>query len=237
LNDEPREDTIMKATKTALIITGTLAALLAAGLLAGAVWIHRADIDSAGYMVTDNHRVQTVTHAIASQDLDVNGDFDWFLDRVPRIRVEATSDKPLFIGIARSEDVERYLAGAAYDEVTDLDIERFSLTTERHPGTVDPAAPASQTFWEASVEGTGPQTLAWDSGYGQWSVVVMNADGSPGVDAELNLGAHVPYLPWVALGGYIGGGLLILAAAGLFYLGVRPVPRQQLAPTPEAPAL
>jgi hypothetical protein len=226
----------MKATRTALIITGSVAALLAAGLLAGAVWIHRADIDSAGYLVTDNHRVQTVTHAFASQDLDVNGDFDWFLDRGPRVRVNADSSKPLFIGIARSDDVERYLAGVAYDEVTDLDIERFSITTERHPGVLDPADPASQTFWEASVQGTGPQTLAWDGGYGQWSVVVMNADGGPGVDAELNFGAHVPWLNWVAVGGYIGGGLLLLATAGLFYLGVRPAPREPRAATHEAPA-
>jgi hypothetical protein len=199
----------------------------------------RPNIDSAGYMVTDNHQVQTVTHAFASQDLDVNGDFDWFLDRGPELRLNAESSKPLFIGIARSADVERYLAGVAYDEVTELDLEGFSLTTERHAGAIDPALPASQTFWEASVQGTGPQTLAWDGGFGRWSVVVMNADGSPGVDAELNLGAHVPYLTWVEIGGYIAGGLLLAAAAGLFYLGVRPVPREgdPLAPTPAAPAV
>ena len=93
----------MKAGRIALIATGSLFALLAAGLLAGAVWIHRADIDSAGYMVTGNHRVQTVTHAFASTDLDVDGDFDWFLDRSPRLRVDAESSKPLFVGIARSD--------------------------------------------------------------------------------------------------------------------------------------
>ncbi len=226
----------MKATRTALIITGSLAVLLAAGLLAGAAWIHKANIDSAGYMVTDNHPVQTVTHAFASRDLDVNGDFDWFLDRGPELRVNAESSKPLFIGIARSDDVERYLAGVEYDEVTDLDIDPFALTTERHTGTDDLAAPSSQTFWEASAQGIGPQTLAWDGGYGQWSVVVMNADASPGVDAQLNFGAHVPYLNWVGIGGAIGGAFLLILAGGLFYLGVRSTPRPPLAPTPAAPA-
>jgi hypothetical protein len=226
----------MKATRTALIITGSIAAMLAAALLSGAVWIYKADVDSAGYVVTDNHRVQTVTHAFASQELDVNGDFDWFFDGGADLRVNAESGKALFIGIARSDDVERYLAGAAYDEVTDLDIDPFALTTERHDGTGDLAAPASQTFWEASVQGTGPQSISWDGGYGQWSVVVMNADASPGVDAELNVGAHVPYLEWVALGGVIGGGVLLILAGGLFYLGARPAPRPQLDPTPAAPA-
>jgi hypothetical protein len=229
----------MKATRTALIVTGTIAALFAAALLSGAVWIHKTNIDSAGYMVTDNHRVQTVTQAFASRELDVNGDFDWFLDRGPELRVAAESSKPLFIGIARSDDIERYLSGVAYDEVTDLDLDPFAITTERHTGTSDLAAPSSQTFWAASVQGTGPQTLSWDGGYGQWAVVVMNADGSPGVDAEVNFGAHVPYLTWVEIGGFIGGGLLLVAAAGLFFLGVRPAPREHdpLAPTPAAPAV
>jgi hypothetical protein len=226
----------MKAGSITLIATGSLFALLAAGLLAGAVWIHRADIDSAGYVVSDIHQVQTVTHAFATEDVDVNGDFDWFLDRGPTLRVNAESSKPLFIGIARSEDVERYLTGVEYDEVTDFDIDPFAVSTERHAGVIDPSLPAGQTFWEASVQGSGPQSLEWDGGYGQWSVVVMNADASPGVDAEVDVGAHVPYLNWVGIGGAIGGALSLALAAALIYLGVRPAPRDPLAPSPAAPA-
>ena len=197
----------MKAGRIALFITGSLAAALAAGLLAGAVWVHNANTDSAGYIVTDDHRVQTVTHALASHDLDVDSDFDWVLDRGPELRVSGESSKPLFIGIARSDDVERYLAGVEYDEVTDFDIDPLTLTTERHAGTNNPAAPASQTIWAASVQGTGPQTLDWDAEYGEWSVVVMNADGSAGVDAELDFGAHIPHLTWIGIGAAIGGSL------------------------------
>ena len=133
-------------------------------------------------------------------------------------------------------DVERYLAGVEYDEVTDFDIDPLTLTTERQAGTNSPAAPASQTIWAASVEGTGPQTLDWDAEYGEWSVVVMNADGSAAVDAELSFGAHIPHLTWIGIGGAIGGALLLVAAAGLIYLGARPTPRRPLAATPAAPA-
>jgi hypothetical protein len=226
----------MKAGRIALFIAGSLAAALAAGLLAGAVWIHNANTDSAGYIVTGDHRVQTVTHALASHDLDVDSDFDWVLDRGPELRVSGESSKPLFIGIARTADVERYLAGVEYDEVTDFDIDPLTLTTERQAGTNSPAAPASQTIWAASVEGTGPQTLDWDAEYGEWSVVVMNADGSAAVDAELSFGAHIPHLTWIGIGGAIGGALLLVAAAGLIYLGARPTPRRPLAATPAAPA-
>lgn len=221
---------VMKAGRTALITTGSLSAMLAAALLAGAVWLFNLNTDSVGYVITDTNQVATDGYALAANDIDVNDDFDWLYDRGPKLRVRGEGDKPLFIGIARSEDVERYLVGVAHEQVTNLDLDHFALTTERQVGAAAPAAPASQTFWAASVEGTGLQTLEWDGGYDQWSVVVMNADGSPGVDVDLSLGAHIPHLTWVAIGGAIGGGLLVAAAVGLIILGVRLKPRLPLAP-------
>src|SRR5262245_29839077 len=209
----------MNAGRIAMIVTGSLAALLAAGSLAGAVWVNQADTDSAGYVVTDDHRVQTVTHAFASDSLDVDTDFDWFINGGPKLRVSAESDQPLFIGIARTADVERYLAGVEYDEVTDFEVDPFKLATERHAGTDNPAVPGGETIWAASVHGAGPQTLEWDE-QGQWSVVVMNEDGSSGVDAELSFGAHVPHFAWIGIGAAIAGGVFLLLAAGLIYLGV-----------------
>jgi hypothetical protein len=87
----------------------------------------------------------------------------------------------------------------------------------------------------ASVHGSGPQTLDWEAEGGEWSVVVMNADGSAGVDAELSFGAHVPHLTWIGIGAGIAGGLLVVLAVGLIYLGARPDPRPPVAATPAAP--
>jgi hypothetical protein len=227
----------MKAGRIALITTGSLAALLAAGILAGAVWALNANSDSAGYVVTGDHHAQTVTHGFVSDDLDVDSDFDWILDRGPQLRITAESSEPLFIGVARSNEVERYLAAVEYDRVTDVDVDPFAFTTERHPGTTSPADPTSQTIWAASASGSGLQRLDWDAEGGDWSVVVMNADGSAGVDAEVSLGAHVPHLVWIGIGGVIGGSLLVALAAGLIYLGARPAPRNRLAPTPATPAV
>jgi hypothetical protein len=226
----------MKAGKVALITTGSLAALLAAGVLAGAAWMLNANTDSAGYIVTGDYRAQTVTHAFASDDLDVDSDFDWILDRGPELRVTGESSKPLFIGVAPTDEVERYLAGVEYDQVTDLDVDPVALTTERHSGTAQPAPPASQDFWTASVEGAGAQSLDWDAEGDDSSVVVMNADGSPGVDAEVRFGAHVPHLTWIGIGAAIGGSLLVVLAASLIYLGARPSRRSSIAPAPAAPA-
>ena len=226
----------MKAGKIALIVAGALAGLLAAGLLAGAVWIHNANTDANGYIVTGGDRIQTVTHAFAAHDLDVDSDFDWVLDRGPELRIGAEGSTPLFVGIGRTADVERYLAGVDHDEVTDFDVDPFALATERRAGAVEPAVPASRDIWVASVQGSGVQTLDWDGERGGMSVVVMNADGSRGVDAELTLGAHVPHLTWIGLGGAVAGGVLAILAAVLVYLGVRPASRVPLSPAPPAPA-
>ena len=39
-------------------------------------------------------------------------------------------------------------------------------------------APGKQRIWAASAQGAGAQALTWDVADGDWSVVVMNADGS-----------------------------------------------------------
>jgi len=56
---------------------------------------------------------------------------------------------------------------------------------------------------------------------GDWSVVVMNADGSRGVAADVSAGAKLPFLDevgWSAIG---GGSALLIGAAALIVLGVR----------------
>jgi hypothetical protein len=54
-----------------------------------------------------------------------------------------------------------------------------------------------------------------------WSVVVMNADGSLGVDADVQAGADIPFLDelgWSAIG---SGAFALVLGIGLIALGVR----------------
>ena len=74
-------------------------------------------------------------------------------------------------------------------------------------GPPAPAAPASKRIWAASAHGTGMQTVTWDVKHGDWSVVVMNADGSRGVDTGVSAGADFPILSALAWGS-VGGGLV-----------------------------
>jgi hypothetical protein len=73
----------------------------------------------------------------------------------------------------------------------------------------------------ASSQGTGKQSIDWEIDDGDYSVVVMNADGSLGVDADVSAGASVPYLDelgWSAIG---SGAFALIVGIGLIALAVR----------------
>ena len=92
------------------------------------------------------------------------------------------------------------------------------LPIEPRRPTVGP--PAAQPFWTAKTTGTNV-SLTWPASEGTWSIVVMNADASAGVAADLDLGVKVNFLGWVALGLLIVGGILVLAGVALMFFGFR----------------
>ncbi len=105
--------------------------------------------------------------------------------------------------------------------MTDVDDAPFEASYREHGGDGRPAPPADQDFWAASAHGPGTQTVAWDLDDGDWSIVVMNADGSRGIDTNISAGAKIPFLGtlgWVSLGGAL---VLLIIAGTLVYLGVR----------------
>jgi hypothetical protein len=67
---------------------------------------------------------------------------------------------------------------------------------------------------------------------GDWSVVLMNADGSRGVAADVDLGAKLSFLLWVAIGLLIGGVLVTGGSAALIVLAAR---TRRPQPSPPAP--
>jgi hypothetical protein len=230
-SDTASEPPRSNAGRTVALVVGSLLALFAVAVLVGGGVLLWGDSrkDDAGYLSTGTHRFHARTYAIASDNLDVNlGAPGWVVndDRFGRIRLQATSrtGHPIFVGVARTRDVSPYLAGTAYTSVRDVDFgpfQSFHVKYRDHGGTGQPAAPAQEGFWVASAHGTGRQTTEWKVRDGNWSIVVMNADGSPGVDAGVRAGANVPFLApagWVTL----GVGLVLLAvAAGLIVLGAR----------------
>jgi hypothetical protein len=130
-------------------------------------------------------------------------------------------DGDVFVGIGPTSDVESYLAGVEHDEVTDLDFDPFSAEYRRIAGGEPAGPPTDQTFWAASASGAGTQTAIWEPESGDWTVVVMNADGSRDVAVELSAGAEADFLLWVAIGLLIAGVLLLGGGVTMIVFGAR----------------
>ena len=217
------------AGRIALIVTGALTALLATVLLfvGGAALYGEIKKDDDGYLTSEAHRFDTGTRALATDNLDIDlGAADSLADDLGRVKIEAQSadGKPLFVGIARTSDVERYLNDVPHATVHDVEdgpFDSFHAETTRHAGNRHPVAPEHAGIWAVSSQGTGKQTADMKVREGDWSVVVMNADGSLGVDADISAGANVPFLNelgWIALG---SGGFALVVGIALIVAGAR----------------
>jgi hypothetical protein len=214
--------------RVAALVAAGLIGLLALGLLAvgGVSLWGDAHKDEQGYLSTGTDRFATSTSALVTDDLDIDsGAHGWPVnaDRYGKVRLQVNSHagKQIFVGIAPTSDVSSYLRHSAHAVVTDVSYSPFRAHYRGHGGDRRPTAPGAERFWAASAHGSGRQTLIWDVKHGSWSVVVMNADGSAGVDAGVRAGANVPILATIGWGA-IGGGLILLAAAGgLVFVAVR----------------
>jgi hypothetical protein len=231
----------LRAARTTSVVVGAIVGLIAFAMLAigGVLLWADSKKDEQGYIHTDTQRFATRTAAIATDNLDVDSHgLGWLTshDRYGNIRLKVSSrnDKPVFVGIARTSDVATYLRGTSHTTVTDFHSDPFRAVYRAERGSGRPAAPASKRIWAASSHGTGMQTVTWDVKHGNWSVVVMNADGSRGVDTGVSAGADFPILSALAWGS-VGGGLVLLGVAAL--LVVAGTTAQRRAPAPAlAPA-
>ncbi|MDF2751545.1 MAG: Uncharacterized protein K0T00_2721 [Gaiellaceae bacterium] len=229
----------MSAGRIALLVIGCIVALLSLALLAGGgvlVWAHTTQRDDDGYYTTRHETFLTEGYALRSDDLDLGTEGpDWLFDegRLAIIRLQGESAEPgkrLFFGIGAAADVERYLEGVEHDIVVDVEVDPFEAEYRHEPGDRRPASPESQPFWAVR----GVDGVEWDVDEGRWMAVVMNADASSGIVAQVSVGAKSDLILWAILI-LLGLGLLFgAAAAALIALAVRGTPAP-VAVVPVAP--
>ena len=223
-------------------VTGGVAAFFAVLLIAAGAalfWVSEHKTDANGYYTTAAHHYTSPTRALTTQNLDVgSGAPDWLVssDTFGHVRIDPRSSaKPAFVGIARTRDVDTYLDQVQHDEVTDVEFDPFKLSTSRRTGEARPAIPGAQTFWAASSADGRP--LDWKVRSGDWSVVMMNADGSPGVSVDATVGAKASLIRelawWLTIPG-VGLGLIALVLVGF---GARGLTRSDAQPANGQPGV
>jgi hypothetical protein len=201
------------------LVFGSLLALVGCGVtIAGSAiavtyQFHR---DAEGYFATTTEELRTSARAITSRSVDLRldpGRGDVVPDDLGRIRlrVEAVDDAEVFVGIGPTDAVEAYLDDVSRAELTDVGFDPFTTEYRTIDGDAEPAEPSTQGFWVAAAAGSGRQQVLWDVADGDWTAVVMHADGSPGVAVRASAGITASWVLPLGLA-LLAGGLLALAA-------------------------
>jgi hypothetical protein len=217
-----------------IIIIASLGILVGGGTV---MWVQRTFSDSDGFLISGEVELQVDSYAMVGQGVDIDIDVNTpSYVRQPKLgdfvtlKLVGTSNdhsKPVFIGIAQERAASEYLSDVEYDEVVDLDWpykqgweHQPTVSYNTHHGGAPSQAPTTETFWEASITGSGAQTLEWEPEEGNFWFVVMNADGSPDVDVDMQIGAKIPFLKYIGNMLFAGGFISLLVGSLIIYLGV-----------------
>lgn len=123
-----------------------------------------------------------------------------------RLKIASADGKPIFVGIAPPDAIDRYLAGTGYTTIGDN-----GLVRTEHEGAAPAIPPATAVRWTAYAEGMGTQTLRWDATDGPQIAFAMNPDGSRMVGVRVVSSAvTLDRMPW-----WIPAGSLVLGVIAL----------------------
>jgi hypothetical protein len=177
--------------------------------------------DRDGYVTSSLVHVQSATAAVTAAGITLEDADLWTrLTRVGGVRITATATggTPTFVGIARQYAVDAWLGASAHDEV--MGFPAGAARYERSAGALQAVtAPTMQQFWLASATSSGTATLDWHATTGTFTVVLANADGAPGVAADVRVAVQIPDLTPLGAGLLTTGIVLGLLAIGLIILG------------------
>jgi len=219
------------AGRVVLMVAGCLLLLVSLGIGGGgatAALLDQAARDHDGFVMTGEVPVETETYALVSDSMTIHTDGS--TSRVPEAifgdaKVEATNGdgSTIFVGVGSTADVADYLDGVQQAEVVDITTDGDGAdATYLVTGQDAPSVPPTEVdTWVAQATGTGTVSVDWPVEDGDWTIVVMNADGSAGVTADVAVGASLPWLGWAAVGLLAGAGLGLLVSVLMLVAAVR----------------
>ncbi|MFD2764432.1 hypothetical protein [Micromonospora eburnea] len=207
--------------------------LLAAGipaLLVGAVlWTAARHADPNGGFGARVEPIRNPGQAVVVTDVDdlLRAEAPFARTGLARLRLAArTPDGPAFLGLAPTDQVDRWLRDVPHAAVSRVVLARGPLPVRLEPAGPAAAeatavAPHDQRFWVR--EGTG--ALEWapaELADRPLSLVVMRPDGRADLTLDLRAEVRAGWLPGMAWALPAGGVLLVVLAVVLLLRPVRP---------------
>ena len=212
--------------RVSAVVLGSLLIVTALGTAIGSGVLMAADRGRSadGFVTTGPMSVSSAGYAVVLDPVDLQtGPGGPALGAtLGDVRVSATGSgaSAVFVGIGPAADVEAYLTGVERSRLTGPQGRTGREITQVTPGGAPATPPAQQAFWAVATSGPGTQQVTWTAAEGRWTAVVMNADRSRPVAAELTAGVTAPILRglWTGLG--VGAAITLLAGALLVALAI-----------------
>jgi hypothetical protein len=201
------------SSKKILRIIGTAGLLVSLYFLVGGIYClaqNSTAKDNDGFFSTWKFRINKDSYAVVLQSdgVDFSGSED-----MGDYKVEITNKRvsnEVFIGAGGAEAVKEYLNGVNYDEITGLRIFPTRANYQNYPGTIIPSDPATQEFWINTSYGKGTHSLTWNPKIESASLVIMNKDGSPGIDMDVTVKTTIAALFTIGITNLMIGVFLLL---------------------------
>jgi hypothetical protein len=211
--------------RLALLLVGALVALLGLGTLGAGATGLAADAggrNPSGYLTVGPTTSATAGVALRADPTVLSGTEPAAI--LGSAQVTATSGRggDLFVGLGPTADVARYLAGAPQGVWRPGTDGRAGGAVAEVPGVAVVPPPGTQPFWAMQSVGPGTRTMTWTPAPGDWTLVVMNGDGSAPVLTSVSAGVQAPALRPVAVGAMVGGAVLLLLGVAAIVLAARP---------------
>lgn len=191
-----------------LAVIGSLAAIAGGGLLAA--------FGTDGRLASGPHPLSTRATAIVSPITSIkNTSGIAALTGKPTLRISASPvqrSAGVFVGIGPAADVDRYLARVSTERITSLNTDPYTITQTTRSGQTTPRPPATQPFWVARSTSTHTTSITWKIRDGRYRLVIMNANGQPGLATSTAIGITTPNIAYLSLAGLIIG--LLMAGGG-----------------------
>ena len=216
-----RRDSAATTARVAGVVFLVLATLLAVGAVG--LWTANETLpDDDGFFTTPPASCRADSFAVTSENLRLHVDGVGPLTPSSllgdgRVTVESRHESSTFVGVAASDSVEAYLDGVARTTMAPERAfeERRLPVCETSGGEAPSAAPASLPIWTTYSHGEGRQVITWPFEEGDWTVVIMNADGSRGLDVTVDAGATFSGVGLLLSALFIGAAVFLLLGLSL----------------------
>ena len=229
------------AGKVLVVLFGGLLVLVGVPLLfsgTALMGVTRSLSDGYGYIGVSGVDLGTGTQAIVFRPMHVD---EMVIDEIdgPMVRywhpepgnfidlkftLDSNNGKEVFIGIVEESDAAPVFAGMMYDSIIDIDMDHPydsnpQITYNRHSGDQLEGSPADLDIWTAYAYGD-ELTLEWEPEEGDYWIVIMNLDGSMGVNVDTGFGVKAPFLDLIGKGLLFGGLVCFGLGALVIYVAV-----------------